>query len=207
MKPPHQPPPADQLAANESSADFLAEKLASRIAAERENVRRIVPFRWQELPAIDHGSHVGHPLDPDTGLRFELEGGGRVSLDDLYQHKTYAGVLAGVPRDPEDEFESALRQVPRLWGFYQSTPCFLPPLLHCGVYRMRDGAKIESQAWHILPAVTSIALFTSYDLAHSEMCSSALVIWYQDRFAMPDDRTLAQMRGMEWNKHAFEWSW
>ena len=200
-------PPDAIPASNEASADFVAEKLAAQAAVERTNVRRIVPFRWNDLPAIDHGSNIGHPLDSDAGLRFELDSGGRVALDDLYQYKTYAGVLEGIPRDPEDSFESALRQARRLWDFYEAAPCFLPPLMHRGVHRVREGEEIDSEAWCILPAVTSIAFFTSYDLAETEMCSSAVVIWYQDRFAMPDDQTLAQLRGMDWRKHAYEWSW
>ena len=132
------------------------------------------------MTAIDHGSNIGHPLDSDTSLRFELDSGGRVALDDLFQYKTHAGVLEGIPRDPEDSFESALRQVRRLLDFYEATPCFLPPLMHRGVHRVREGEEIDSEAWCILSAVTSIALFTSYDLAQTEMCSSAVVIWYQD---------------------------
>jgi hypothetical protein len=37
--------------------------------------------------------------------------------------------------------------------------------------------------------------------------SSVAVIWYQDVFGMPDEAVMAQMRAIDWRRHAQPWDW
>ena len=104
-------------------------------------------------------------------------------------------------------FKSALRQAKRLFSFYDTTPCFLPPTIHAGRRGIvREGVESISD-WKLLPAITSIALLTSQQLARDDNNSSVAVIWYQNWFGMPDEMTLAQMREIKWRRHTHDLSW
>jgi hypothetical protein len=83
----------------------------------------------------------------------------------------------------------------------------LPPKLHKGRRRvLKDGVE-EFRDWQLLPGVTSYALLTSSDLAEDDSSSSVVVIWYQDRFGLPDEDVVAQMRAIRWRRLAFDWGW
>lgn len=99
-----------------------------------------------------------------------------------------------------------------LWSqfpFYEATPCLLPPKLHKGQQRVRSSkdadARIEN--WTLLPFVTSTAIFTILKAEDADPPLSVAVIWYQDAFGMPGEEVLAQMRAIDWRKHAQAWDW
>ena len=70
-------------------------------------------------------------------------------------------------------------------------------------------AQSGPTAWSILPQVTNFAEFKSLTTArdHSEVYSSALVVWWQGRFGIPRDADLLQrLRSIDWIRYARDWT-
>ena len=212
MSDPNQVPPLNPPV--EPNSDAQVSDLADDIPdgdwhAERERFRSLLTFRLADLPVEDHGITVGHPLSRDERFAVRFDNGRAAWLEKLFQFRTYAGVLAGVPDDPEQQFESAMEWVKSLFTFYMATPCVLPPKLHAGRRRVRssEGAPERFDDWSLLPFVTSIGLLTAVEPEGRETVSSVAVIWYQDNFGMPADAVLAQMRAIDWQRHTQPWDW
>ena len=207
--------PSDQVPGDEQpplTEDELAleREMAGRRQKRAEDHKRfmkILGFQVQDLPVIDHGITSGHPLSKDEGFYLKMDAGGNARLDKLVQSRTYAGVLLGVPDDPVEKFMEAMRLVKDYFAFYQGISCVLPPKLRRGRRRvLKDGVE-ELRDWQLLPGVTCHALLTSSELARDDSSSSVVVIWYQDRFGLPDEGVVAQMRAIRWRRHAFDWGW
>ena len=176
-------------------------------AEDQKRFMEILGFQVRDLPVIDHSITSDHPLSRDEGFYLKMDAGGNAWLDELVQSRTYSGVLLGVPDDPVEKFMEAMRMVKNHFSFYEGIACVLPPKLHKGRRRvLKDGVE-ELRDWQLLPSVTSYALLTSSDLAEDDSSSSVVVIWYQDRFGLPDVDVVAQMRAIRWRRHAFDWGW
>lgn len=208
-KEPQPPKPAGEPTADDLLSEMDDASLHGDWQAERERFRQRLTFRLGDLPVVDHGITVGHPVSRDQRFGIRFDRGHAAWLDDLFQYRTYSGVLLGVPDDPERQFESAMDRVKILFSFYEATPCLLPPTLHKGRRRVRasENAVERLEDWSLLPFVTSIALLTTIEPEGPDTLSSVAVIWYQDKFGMPDEAVLAQMRAIDWRRHAQPWDW
>lgn len=85
----------------------------------------------------------------------------------------------------------------------------LEPLLHAGSVKTPNANEPGERPWLILPAVGTIARLDSDAPARdrSEIYSSVIAVWFQDEFGMVrDERTLEQLRHLDWERWATDWS-
>lgn len=128
-------------------------------------------------------------------MRITLKSGRAVSLSELHQSGTYAGLLAGKPdaRINQDVIEDLLGQASR-YNVAGAEPQLLAP------------AQMETR----LPSVACIAVLQSGELQRpgSEPYSSAVVVWFQDDFGPPIAApVLEQIKELDWESIARDWIW
>jgi len=126
-------------------------------------------------------------------LKVVLRSGRTIELVRLEQWPTYRGMLCGVKSARVNEFyvERAVERA-REWALKGMEPCLLPP-----------------PAGEELPPIASIAEFDSGELerAGSEPFSSVVVIWFQDRFGVPEGGVVGRLRELDWEGLATDWIW
>lgn len=126
-------------------------------------------------------------------MKVVLRSGRTIKLVRLEQWPTYRGMLCGVKSATVNEgyVERAVEQA-REWAMEGMEPCLLPP-----------------PAGEELPAVASIAEFDSGELEKegSEPYSSVVVIWFQDRFGVPEGEVVGQLGELDWERVAKDWIW
>lgn len=174
--------------------------------ATENQISQALGFDWRKLPRLDHGLISAHPITRPVSLRFALPTGRLIDLNSLYQFDIYAGWLCGYPNDPERQFMDAISIAKRHFPHHDVPPVVLEPLLHGGRVTVKDGFQAP---WLRLPAVCTIAEFDSNKPARDEweVYSSVLAIWFQDHYGLPTDaRTLEQLRSLDWEKHAHDWT-
>jgi len=168
-------------------------------------IEAVFGFSLDELPTIDRGEVDKHPVDFAQPLSFRLKDGREISLTELHQYQTYAGYLEGLPH-PYVAFRQALDVAKEKFPWYDAKPISLPPVRYAGIYVNENFRS----AWTTVPLVCSIACFTSLLPARdvTQTQSDALVIWFQDRFGLElDQRTLDQIRELDWKANAMDWSY
>ena len=151
-------------------------------------MRRSMPFEIADLPVIDHGD-FNRPLSIGDGFSIETSAGDTLRLDDIFQYRTHGGVLNGIPFNPEFNIESAVNHVATIFPNHQALPRVIPPRMHRGRRNYtREGIE-HAEDWCILPSCTSFACFTASRPARDadDTFSSIVLIWYQDRFGLPED--------------------
>lgn len=130
-------------------------------------------------------------------MQITLNSGRVVSLGELHQWGTYAGLLAGKPdaRMNADHIRRLLSEAKR-YGVAGAEPHLVPPI----------PAQLETR----LPAVNCIAVLNSDALQRpgSEPYSSLTVAWYQEDFAPPIAASVEQqILAIDWEAHAKDWCW
>ncbi len=171
-------------------------------------LKRSMEFEIADLPAIEHGQ-FNRPLSIGEGFVIRTAGGDWLRLDDIFQYRTYGGVLNGIPFDPASHIESDLRYVASIFPKHPSPPCVIPPLMHRGRrISTREGVE-EIEDWCILPSCTTFGVFTASRPARDadDTYSSILLVWYQDKFGLPEDpHTLKHIAELDWDLFAHHWS-
>lgn len=138
-----------------------------------------------------------------------LADGRSIRLSRLHQYATYAGLLAGIPDEAMNRrrIQEAIdytRETLRFVGH----PRLIPPRVTVKEFPARGGS--EARTGHFLPAVTCIGEFVSSPPARDPgmLLSSASLVWHQDDFALPiAENVLEEIRGLEWDAMAEDWSW
>lgn len=130
-------------------------------------------------------------------MQVTLKSGRAVTISELHQHGTYAGLLAGKPdaRMNADHIRRLLTEAKR-YGLDGAEPYLIPPA----------PAQLEAR----LPAVSCIAVLNSDALQRpgSEPYSSLTVAWYQEHFAPPITASVEQqILAIEWETRAKDWCW
>jgi hypothetical protein len=148
------------------------------------------------------------PLD----WKFRLAGGREVFLTLIQQHRTYGGMLCGLPRDPERTVVRAIEEA-QVWdGRFHGPPVVIPATIVRGTKLEPDNFRHTPLAmleWSMLPQVTTFGEFKSLTTARdiSEVYSSVLVVWWQTQFGIsPDADLLDRLRSIDWVKHAKDWT-
>ena len=174
----------------------------------RANFKRSMPFEIADLPVIDHGN-FNRPLSIGDGFSVNTVAGDILRLDDIFQYRTYGGVLNGIPFNPESSIESAVKYVTTIFPNHQTPPRVIPPRMHRGrLIYTREGVEYVED-WCILPTCTSFGCFTANRPARDadEIFSSIVLIWYQDKFGLPEDpHTLKHIAELDWDPFAHHWS-
>lgn len=167
-----------------------------------QEIGKIFRFPLDELPTIDRGVCMTHPVESAHKPTFRLSDGRVIILTDLHQSMSYEGCLAGMPH-PYFAFMAALDTVRLNFPWYDAEPVVLPPIKYTGTYVKGDCRK----DWMTVPLVCSIGCFISYSAARDSTKSNSnlVVIWFQDRFGLDlDVRTVNQIQGLDWNVIAWD---
>jgi hypothetical protein len=136
-------------------------------------------------------------------LRF----GRTVSIAELHQWRTYAGLLAGRPDASTNQGRiGTLLDEARRFGVAEAQPYLIRPTVTIKEWESKGMAMREER----LPAVSCIAVLVSDGLARkdSEPYSSLTIVWFQDKFALPiAPEIYEKIRAIDWETHARDWCW
>ena len=135
-----------------------------------------------------------------------LKCGRYIKLGLLRQTRTYGGLLAGYPykRMNDRMIERTLSEASRI-ALRGGKALLLAPAIRSNLAN-QDGVLGPEES---LPKITTIARFDSDGLTgtDSEQYSSLTVVWFQDEFGVPTDpRILEQLRAIDWNRAAQDWT-
>jgi hypothetical protein len=166
----------------------------------------------EDFPTVDMGEVAEPPKVMPLDWGFRLAGGREIFLTRIQQHRTYGGMLCGLPRDPERSVVRVIEEAQAWDGRFHGAPVVIPATIVRGAtpkpdnFRRTPSAMLE---WSMLPQVTTFANFDSLTTArdHSEVYSSVLVVWWQTQFGIPQDADLLyQLRSIDWVKYAKDWT-
>lgn len=164
-----------------------------------------------QFPREEMGTTPNSPTFFPRPFSVTLADGEVVCLKRFHQEETYAGMLAGLPHDPQGYVLAALRKA-RAWDEeFHDNPIVIPSLIRMGIksrhITTNTGVKQQFLSWEYLPPVLSFAEFrANAPQGSSFVYASALVLWWQDEFGLPaDPRTLLALQNMAWTKHASLW--
>lgn len=186
-----------------------AEAAVRRYQVEQDRYLSMLEFDWQKSPRTDNGEIGTNPLGPPQALDVELWNGRRIELRDLHQYYVYQGTMCGVPPTPEGELVAALQTAQRVFPTFGQRPVMLEPVLRSATFEMEPDQSPFPYPLIWLPPVCGIAQFESdapaLDVA--DVYSYLVVVWFQDSYGMIDSaRTLDQLRSLDWQRHAVDWT-
>jgi hypothetical protein len=129
---------------------------------------------------------------------YAVKDGRNVGLDEVFQSKTYAGLLEGAPNERvnRDILSAQSARAAKIWP---DQPCVV---LGLDLYLAR-----LAQA---LPPVRCAGLFISYRPARNteRMASSLVIVWFQeDMFEPPLEQMAEWMMSVAWNEVARDFDW
>ena len=144
----------------------------------------------------------------------------RITLVSLQQSLTYRGLLAGIPfREDNQHFVGKFMDRAQKQCLAGAAPCLIPPVAKpvplppaapADPRAEALAAQWQARHYETLPEVGCIGSFDSGELKRpgSEPYSSLVVVWFQDRFALPiDPLVLAQIERLDWESLATDWIW
>lgn len=138
-------------------------------------------------------------------MKLELPDGRAITMQSLEQSFTYAGRLCGrsMPSDNNRRMAEFVVEVSRRFPWARE-PLVLPPVRKV-VPARPDRHVPEGEE---LPSVLSLAQFRSNSPANDsgECYSSALFVWFQDEFGLPDERAREALRQVQWRSVAWDWT-
>ena len=173
-----------------------------------------LPFRWEDCPRIRRDPY---PVPAERQRRegsIALSTGRLIELDALHQTRTYAGLLAGGPRDHafnERYVRRAVKEARRtLFWPDGAVVVLVPQLMLRSVKRWAeepgDGPTIDSP-W--LPPVVTCARYSSSPVADEMAHESVLAcVWFQFDFGLPEPGHVSeQLRLLPWDSMAVDLHW
>jgi len=162
-----------------------------------------VPWEWHELHIDDTDPLPGQLRSGDT-LVVQQHFGRQLELSRLYQYPTHGGLLIGIAQARDSLVEEAIRTARQVFGEGDEVVALLRPRLR----RLHPSSCFCSDLPPgRLPLVTTIAVFNSEpDPEYEAFRSSAVVIWFQERFGLPlDTHVIMQLEDLDWPAHARDW--
>jgi hypothetical protein len=165
-----------------------------------------------DFPVVEMGELAESPEVMPLDWKFQLSGGREIFLTRIQQHRSYGGMLCGLPRDPEMSVVQAIAGAQKWDGRFHEAPVVIPATIVRGTKPESDQAfptPLFLREWSMLPQVTTFAVFESLKTArdHSEVYSSVLVVWWQTQFGIPREADLLdRLRSIDWVKHAKDWT-
>lgn len=161
------------------------------------------PWDWHELQIEDGDPCPGKAVPGET-LTIEQHFGRKLELARFYQYPTHGGSLSGFPQARDSTVEEAVRTARDMFGGGDETVALLRPRLKRLPPSPRHWPASPPAR---LPLVATIAVFDSKPAGDDETFrSSAVVIWFQERFGLPVDRhVIMQLQDLDWPAHARDW--
>lgn len=153
---------------------------------------------WLELQIEDRESGPAQSMKGQV-LVVKQHCGRKLELARFYQYPTHS--LVGMVQARDSIVEEAIRTARDLFGEGEAGVALLRPRLRglppssCHCPDLPPGR---------LPLVTTIAVFNSEsDPEYEAFRSSAVIIWFQERFGLPFDRhVVMQLEDLDWPAHA-----
>ncbi len=134
----------------------------------------------------------------------KLESGREIGLESLNQEKTYANLLEGLPRIPFNNhiIEGWRRR-------YESSGLVVIEPVRKGDPNPKG--QPDDDIWgpvEFLPPIVCVGMFQSEPVRNEREDFSLLnILWFQDTFALPiDPEVVAQIRKLDWENLAFNWT-
>lgn len=163
----------------------------------------------EHFPQIDLGEVRAGPdvLPRDWSLK--LSDGRTITLTRIEQHRTYGGMLSGVPMDPERTAFNVISEAQEWDRHFHSEPFVVPATIKRGIRPASPDPRGFALYWAMLPPVTTFAQFRCLQTARDpdEICSSALLVWWQDEFGLPTAADLLErLRSIPWERCARDWT-
>ncbi|MGE0385532.1 MAG: hypothetical protein AB7Q97_12435 [Gammaproteobacteria bacterium] len=184
------------------------ERLMREFAAEDNRLDAKAGMHLDDSPRRDVGLVDDSPLSDIQRWSVDIRDGRVISLADLHQFGTNAGQLNGYPMPPELRIRAAVKAAERLFPDHRGKLAFLQPPLVTGLDPVGPLASETEIQWFMLPAVTTVARFDSLAPARDpdEVYSSVVVVWFQDEYGLPGSAIVAQLRALDWNSSAEDWT-
>lgn len=154
--------------------------------------------------------NVKEGLWPKYELR--LDSGRNIELHYLQQCMTYGGLLSGLPchgtnkRLLDTHLGMAERWLASMTSFALK-PLMIPPVVLLSETTCPMMEACGRGIPEFMPGVLSIALFDSSAVMAKEMCSSVLLVWYQDMWGLPTCGIARSICEIDWEAHAYDWSY
>ncbi|MDO9050533.1 MAG: hypothetical protein Q7U70_03465 [Methylotenera sp.] len=178
-----------------------------RERADKERRLKLITFDWKDLQRIDWPYGKAHPKEFEDWKIWQADGR-KLIVQCLHQENIYADSLLGGLRYPSDYLLESIARAEVLYPSVKSDPIILPPPLYWGRKDIMVDGVDKGYEWMTLPRVCCMAelLSTNPTLNHTELFSSAIVIWFQEHFGMPDDQVQAKLQSLDWETKAYHWS-
>ena len=144
-------------------------------------------------------------LDSQNIPWISLHTGRKIFLEQLFQYRTYAGVLTGFPNA---EINRSFIQRAIQYATQKIWIPTEPYLLEPEVRAIPLPAEIRAQLWYEpqkLPDVVCLAQFHSPQptSGSDEAYSFLTVVWFQDQFALPIDASIKErLASIDWDTYA-----
>ncbi|MEM8946405.1 MAG: hypothetical protein AAGD11_14630 [Planctomycetota bacterium] len=144
-----------------------------------------------------------------------LTSGRSITLVELHQRQTYAGLLEGTPSADTNnrDIQHTLARARKQHG-WEAQPLLIPPRRTKHLREPGDMDHIPGNAkgyrpteW--MPMVTSSGYFKSITPAKVQSMdgSHLVIVWYQDEFGPPTAEITKQIESAEWDKYAADYEW
>ncbi len=142
--------------------------------------------------------------------------GRAITLQDLHQMQTYAGLSVGTPSNETNNrhVEWTIKRAKQLHSL-NSDPILIPPRRTKHFRESGDMDHIPGNSkgyrpteW--MPMITSVGFFHSIQpTKNSELdASTCVIIWFQDEFGLPTIKFINEnMKNLDWDSYAVDYQW
>ncbi len=147
-------------------------------------------------------------LDWKYGL--SLKSGRSANLTALMQLQTYELLLTGFPdRSLNQRLVEHHLSLAKKWSGSLSPldlkPVLIPPPISACTHPPESVAIDLRGPCEVMPRIVSIGLFDSDGIDIRHMCSSVLLVWYQDWWGLPTWKVHHELSKLDWEAHACGW--
>ena len=140
-----------------------------------------------------------------------LNSGRDIYLDQLFQYRTYSGLVEGLPTPNYNEnlIQRALEySKTKLWCQYANPFLIVPIQIPIDLSdKQKDKYfKFRLEMPSKLPEMVSLASFESYQPARDKNAMGSIlgIVWFQDTFGLPTDEIVEQMKLIDWENLAYD---
>ena len=153
----------------------------------------------RECRRIDYGEVPSHLIPSAPRQTIELSSGIALTIAELHQTYTYAGMLCGAPRGHHMPIDIQ-RTIAKANKYYSDLPgdrvFVIPPVISAGIQlsAIPHLHKTTRDPWEKLPDVTTIALLEK----HNNAMECLAAVWWQDTLGYPPPAIIDELKAMDW---------
>jgi hypothetical protein len=141
----------------------------------------------------------------------KMDSGREIFIDEISQHRTYWGLLEGLPHPEMNEkiIESCLERARIKLGFEVEPVLICPPEtpIKANINPNDNFRKHYYERYPPvkIPDIAIISVWNCYEPARNpdKMASALKIVWFQDKFAFPiDENIIEQIKKINWVHYA-----